>query len=154
LTPHDVPAPKLIEKLATYLKENVDAVTPPAWAAFAKTGTHVEKQPQRPDWWYVRCASVLRKIYVHGPMGIEKLRADYGGNKGFSVKPEHARKASGAIIRKALQQLQAAGYVDTLKTRGRKVTPQGRKLLQELAEEIGRESAKEMPELAKYAKGD
>mgnify|MGYP001597129498 CR=1 FL=1 len=86
-TPNDVPASELVKKLATYLKENVDAVTPPAWASMAKTGMHVEKQPQDPDWWYVRSASLLRKIYVHGPVGIEKLRAGYGGERTTESNP-------------------------------------------------------------------
>jgi small subunit ribosomal protein S19e len=149
ITPYDVPAEKFIEKVAKYLKENVDAVTPPAWASVAKTGAHVEKQPQNPDWWYVRSASLLRKVYVHGPIGLEKLRSDYGGRKGFVVTPEHAFKAGGSNIRKALQQLEAAGFVETSKPRGRRVTREGRKLLNEIAEEV----AKEIPELAKY-KGD
>lgn len=149
ITPHDVPAPKLIEKTAKYLKENVDAVTPPAWAAVAKTGSHVERQPQNPDWWYVRSASLLRKVCVHGPIGLERLRAEYGGQKGFTVTREHAFKAGGSNIRKALQQLEAAGLIETARPKGRKVTKEGRKLLQELAEEI----ARDMPELAKY-KGD
>jgi small subunit ribosomal protein S19e len=154
LTPNDVPASKLIEKLAKYLKENVDKVTPPAWASIAKTGTHVKQQPQNPDWWYTRCASILRKIYVHGPIGIEKLRADYGGRKDYGVKPEHVAKAGGSPIRKALQQLEAAGYVETLKPRGRRITREGRKLLQELTEELIKELVKEIPELEKYQQGD
>jgi small subunit ribosomal protein S19e len=154
ITPNDVPASKLIEKLAKYLKENADAVTPPTWASMAKTGTHVEKQPQDPDWWYVRSASLLRKIYIHGPIGIEKLRADYGGRKNYGVKPSHAAKAGGSTVRKALQQLETAGYVETFKPRGRKLTREGRKLLQELAEELSRELVKELPELEKYQKGE
>jgi small subunit ribosomal protein S19e len=154
ITPNDVPAPRLIEKLARYLKENVDAITPPTWASIAKTGAHVEKQPQNPEWWYTRCASVLRKIYVHGPIGIEKMRADYGGRKNRGVKPNRAAKASGSIIRKALQQLETAGYIETLKPRGRKVTREGRKLLQELAEDLSKELTKETPELEKYQKGE
>jgi len=153
-TPNDVPASKLIQKVANYLKENVDAITPPTWASVAKTGVHVEKQPQNPDWWYVRCASVLRKVYVHGPIGIERLRADYGGRKGGDVKPEHAAKAGGSIIRKALQQLETAGYIETVKPHGRKVTREGRKVLRELAEQLIKELAKELPELEKYQKGE
>jgi small subunit ribosomal protein S19e len=153
-TPNDVPASKLIKKLAKYLKENVDAVSPPAWASMAKTGTHVEKQPQDPDWWYVRSASLLRKVYIHGPIGIEKLRADYGGRKNYGVKPEHAAKAGGSSVRKALQQLETAGYIETFKPRGRRLTREGRKLLQELAEELSRELVKELPELEKYQKGE
>jgi len=154
VTPNDVPASKFIQKLAKYLKENVDAVTPPAWTNVAKTGTHVQLQPQNPDWWYVRCASILRKIYVHGPIGIQKLRADYGGRNSKGVKPKHATKAGGSIVRKALQQLEAAGYIEIMKTRGRRATPTGRKILKELAEELSKELIKEHPELQKYQKGE
>jgi len=154
ITPYDVPASKLIEKLAKYLKENVDEVNPPPWANIAKTSVHVERQPQNPDWWYIRCASLLRKIYVHGPIGVEKLGANYGGRKDFGVEPEHVVKAGRAIIRKALQQLEAAGLIETLKPRGRKVTHEGRKLLQELAEDIQKQLAKELPNLEKYQKGE
>lgn len=153
-TPHDVPVPQFIEKLAKYLRENIDEVQPPQWAGIAKTGAHVEKQTQNPNWWYTRCASILRKIYVYGPMGIEKLRADYGGRKDFGVKPEHAVKAGGAAIRKALQQMEAAGLIETIKPQGRKVTPKGRKLLQEIAEDVREEIARTLPELKKYQKGD
>jgi small subunit ribosomal protein S19e len=154
ITPNDVPSSKFVKKLAKYLKENVDAVTPPSWASMAKTGSHVEKQPEDPDWWFVRSASLLRKLYIHGPVGIEKLRADYGGRKSHGVKPAHAAKASGSTVRKALQQLETAGYIETFKPRGRRLTRDGRKLLQELAEELSRELVKELPELEKYQKGE
>jgi len=153
-TLYNVPASKLIEKLAQYLKENVDEINPPPWSSFVKTGAHVQKPPQNPDWWYVRCASLLRKIYVHGPIGLERLRAEYGGRKNFGVRPDHAVKAGGAIIRKALQQLEAAGLIEKLPSRGRKVTAEGRKLLQEITEELSREYVKETPELERYQKGD
>lgn len=149
-TPYDVPAFTFIEKLAKYLKENVDEVQPPAWASVAKTGAHVEKQPQNPNWWYTRSASILRKVYVHGPMGIEKLRADYGGRKNFGVKPSHAVKAGGNSIRKILQQLEAAGLIQTVSPQGRKMAPKGRKLLQEVAEDLQKDMVKAVPELRKY----
>ena len=154
VTPHDVPARQFIEKLAKYLKENVDQITPAQWAGFAKTGAHVQRQPQNPDWWYIRSASLLRKVYVHGPIGLEKLRADYGGRKNPGVMPGHVAKAGGSIIRKALQQLEAAGLIETMKPRGRRMTKEGRKLLNEIAEEVHRELVKELPEVAKYAKSE
>ena len=149
-TPHDVPVSKFIEKLSKYLKENVEEVHPPTWAAFAKTGSHVEKQPQDADWWYTRGASLLRKIYVHGPVGLEKLRSEYGGRKGFNVKPNHAAKAGGSNIRKLLQQLEAAGLIQTIRPTGRRMTPKGRKLLQEVSETLHKELTKTIPELKKY----
>jgi small subunit ribosomal protein S19e len=149
-TPHDVPASQFIDQLAKYLRENVDEVQPPTWAPFVKTGTHVEKQPQNPNWWYTRSASLLRKVYVHGPIGLERLRADYGGRKNNGVKKAHATKAGGSSIRKALQQLEAAGLIQTVKPSGRKMTPKGRKLMQEVAGDLGKELVKAAPELKKY----
>lgn len=150
ITPNDVPSQAFIKKLARYLKENVNSVNPPTWASLVKTGPHVQRQPQDPDWWYTRCASLLRKIYVYGPIGIEKLRADYGGRKDFGVTPEHAVKAGGAIIRKALQQLEAAGLIENVKPKGRIMTREGRKLMCEIAGELHKEIVKEYPQLAKY----
>lgn len=137
-TPYDIPPSIFIEKLANHLKENVDEVEPPAWASYVKTGAHVQRPPQNPDWWYIRCASLLRKLYIHGPLGIERLRSEYGGRKDYGVRPEHTVKAGGAIIRKALQQLEAAGLVEKFQNRGRRLTRKGRKLLELLAEELER----------------
>ena len=150
ITPYDVPVTQFIAKLAKYLKENIEQVQPPSWASFAKTGTHVEKQPQNSDWWYTRSASVLRKIYVQGPIGLEKLRAQYGGRKNRGVKPEHATKASGNIIRKTLQQLESAGLVQIIEKKGRSMSPKGRKLVKEVAEDLHKELSKFTPVLKKY----
>jgi small subunit ribosomal protein S19e len=145
-TPLDVPSSEFIDRLAKYLRENVDEVQPLPWAAFAKTGNHVEKQPQDPNWWYTRSASILRKVYVHGPIGLESLRADYGGRKNKS----HVTKAGGSNIRKILQQLETAGLVQTTRPAGRRMTPKGRKLLQEVAGDLQKELVKSVPELKKY----
>jgi small subunit ribosomal protein S19e len=149
-TPYDVPANLLIQRLAEYLKDEVDQITPPSWASIVKTGSHAERPPQNADWWYVRCASILRKIYLHGPIGIQRLRAEYGGRKDRGVKPEHTRKGSGAILRKALQQLEEAKLVETQRRRGRTVTKRGRSLLDRLSTEIKKELERQLPELKKY----
>ncbi len=153
VSPYDVPASKLIEKLAKYLKDNVDAIAPPPWASVAKTGMHAQRPPQDPDWWYVRCASVLRKICVQGPVGVERLRAQYGGRKDYGVRPEHAAKAAGSPVRKAIQQLEAAGFVETSGSDGRRVSKEGRKLLDEIAEEVSQVMVNEVPELKKFQRG-
>ena len=149
-TPYDIPASVLIERLANYLKEEVDAITPPSWTPFVKTGVHNQRPPQNPAWWYIRCASVLRKIYVKGPIGIELLRQEYGGRIDKGAKPEHASKGSGAIVRNAIQQLQKAGLVATQRNEGRVVTNEGRQLLDRLSTELKGEIEKVHPELAKY----
>jgi len=149
-TPYDVPASLLIERLAQYLKDNVDSIMPPEWASFVKTGVHKERPPENPDWWYIRCASLLRKIYIKGPIGIERLRSEYGGRKDRGVRPEHTKKGSGAIIRNALKQLEDANLVKTLAGKGRIITSEGRRLLDLLSTEIKRELEKEIPELKIY----
>src|SRR5437016_13134612 len=76
-TVYEVPTPDLIEKLAKHLKENVGDITPPPCSEYAKTGAHKERPPQNPDWRDYRCASLLRKIYIHGPVGVARLRTAF-----------------------------------------------------------------------------
>jgi small subunit ribosomal protein S19e len=135
-TPYDVPAPIFIDTLAQHLKNNVDEIVPPPWSAFVKTGAHVERRPQNPDWWFTRCSSLLRKIYMKGPIGVTHLRAQYGGRKDGGVKPEHVGMGGGAIIRKAIQQLETAGLVESSGNKGRVLTKEGRQLLDSLSTEI------------------
>jgi len=149
-TPHDIPAAIFIKRLATHLKDNTDQIQPPPWAQVAKTSSHTEQPPQDPDWWFTRSASILRKIYTKGPIGIERLRAEYGGRTGRVVSREHARKGAGSNIRKAIQQLEAAGLVEPQKNKGRIVTKEGRRTLDKLATEIKEELEKKLPELKKY----
>lgn len=149
-TPYDVPASILINKLADRLREEHDAIVPPPWASWVKTGSHAERPPQNPQWWFTRCASILRKIYMKGPVGVQRLRSEYGGRIDRGVRPEHARKGGGAIVRKALQQLEAAGLVEPLGNKGRVVTNDGRRLLDTVSTEIKSELEKEIPGLKKY----
>ena len=149
-TPYDVPPPALIEKLAKYLKDNIDEIVPPLWTPFVKTGSHTERPPQNSDWWFTRCASLLRKIYIKGPIGISRLRSEYGGRVDRGVRPEHIRKGGGAAVRKAIQQLESAALVQSSGNTGRVVTKEGRRLLDVLSTEIKKGLEKEIPELRKY----
>jgi len=146
----EVPADRLIRKVAEKLKE-YDQVKPPTWAYYAKTGVHKEKPPENPDWWYVRAASMLRKLYKSGePIGIESFRVIYGGRQNRGVAPEHFRKGSGSVVRKILQQLEAAGLVEKVPGKGRRLSPAGRSLLDKAAKEVMEELVKERPELEIY----
>jgi small subunit ribosomal protein S19e len=149
-TPYDVPTPVLIEKLAKYLKDNIDEIVPPLWTPFVKTGSHTQRPPQNSDWWFTRCASLLRKIYIKGPIGISRLRSKYGGRVDRGVRPEHVRKGGGAAVRKAIQQLESAALVQSSGNKGRVVTKEGRRLLDILSTEIKKDLEKEIPELKKY----
>nr|WP_319375160.1 30S ribosomal protein S19e [uncultured Methanoregula sp.] len=133
-TVYDVPADHIIRRTAEELKKRKEIV-PPAWAAFAKTGVHKEMPPEDPDWWFTRAAAVLRRVYVDGPIGIERMRSFYGGKKNRGSRPNAFRKGSGSVLRKSLQQLEAAGLIIHDKT-GRRISPAGMAFLDNLSQEV------------------
>jgi len=143
-TVYDVPANLLISNVAKELIEN-KKINPPEWAKFVKTGVHKERRPEDMDWWYTRCASILRRVYIDGPVGLNSLRSYYGGKKDNGSSPEKFRKGSGSIIRTALHQLEKAGYIAKIKE-GRIVTPEGKSFLDKASNIV----KKEIPELANY----
>ena len=143
-TVFDVPADLLIEKVAEEFKSN-DKINSPAWSNFVKTGVHKERKPENADWWYIRTASIIRRVYMDGPVGVISLRTFYGGKKDRGVRPEVFRKGSGSIVRTALKQLEDAGFVEKVEG-GRVVSPAGRSFLDKISAEI----IKDIPELAKY----
>lgn len=131
---YDVPATQLIELAALELKK-MDVFTPPVWVPYIKTGVHRERVPQQDEWWYTRCASILRRIYIDGPIGIERLRSYYGGRESRPDRPHHFKKGSGSIVRKAIQQLEKAKFLIKSK-KGRSITPKGRSFLDKIATQI------------------
>jgi len=152
-TAYDVPQDRLVEELAKILKERYsDVIKPPEWAWFVKTGRDRERVPHMlaDEWWYIRAASILKKVYMHGPVGIERLRTYYGGRKNNGMRKEHFYKGSGSIVRKILQQLEQANLVKKYRNKGRVVTPLGRSLVDYAATKLLKELAKQDPELAKY----
>ncbi|MEM2869508.1 MAG: 30S ribosomal protein S19e [Thermoplasmata archaeon] len=148
-TVFDVPADALITRVAEKLKQ-MPELAPPEWAAYVKTGPHREKPPEQRDWWHIRMAAILRKVYILGPVGSSRLSAKFGGARDRRDAPNISVKGSGSISRKGLQQLERAGLVTTTKGRGRVVTPKGRRLLDNTAHEVAQELEKKLPELAKY----
>ena len=148
-TVYDVPPQTLIDLTAVKLKEYPEIV-PPEWANDVKTGTHTETQPVQENWWLIRTAAVLRKVYMNGPIGTERLAAEFGGSKDRRAKPYKAVKGSRSIIRNTLKQLEAAGLVVPDKNKGRIVTPKGQSLLDGVAREVMKDLASKDPELSKY----
>ncbi len=134
----DIDQKKFIEVCKEKLKK-VEAIKPPIWATFAKTGTSRQFPPQQSDWWYTRAASLLRKVYLDGPVGVERLKTYYGGRKSRGHKPERFRKAGGSNIRKILQQLEKASFVEKSKRPkkiGRVVSESGKKFISDVIKEV------------------
>lgn len=147
-TVFDIPANALIAKVAEELK-NESEIKAPEWSEYVKTGVHKQMPPENPDWWYIRSAAVLRRIYVDGPIGVERMRSVYGGAQDRGSKPSHFRKGSGSIARKVMQQLEAAGFIEKV-TGGRGVSAKGRRFLDTIAHSLKEEAVKAAPGLEKY----
>merc|ERR1711998_696371 len=67
-----------------------------------------ELAPYDEDWFYIRAASVARKVYLRKGTGVGALKKWYGGSSGSHVGTckAHFSTASGAIIRKAMLELE------------------------------------------------
>lgn len=148
-TAFDVPADKLIPRLAEELKK-IETIKPPEWVGVVKTGRHREKSPVKDDWWHTRSAAVLRKIYINGPIGSTRLAAEYGGKADRGSKPNKAVRGSRSISRVTVQQLEKSQLIQKQKDGGRVVTAKGRKLVDSLSTQILKDMAAKNPELTKY----
>lgn len=127
---------RLIEVIAQKLREYPE-ITPPEGSQFWKTAFFKELAPtDSENFWYIRCASILRKIKKHGPIGVNRLRKHYGGKNRKGPGLNHSAKASGKIIRVALQQLEKANLILKQDKSGRIVSPEGTSLLERIAHEI------------------
>ncbi|MFH1821172.1 MAG: 30S ribosomal protein S19e [Methanobacteriota archaeon] len=135
MTVKEVQPAALIKRLSEELKK-VEAVKPPHWSLFAKTGAHKQHPPEQQDWWYMRAASLLRRIYIDGPVGISRLRSFYGGRQNRGQAPEHFHKAGGKIIRVVLQQLEKAGLVSKAERKGRRLTHKGVSMVEDVAKQM------------------
>ena len=147
-TVYDVPASELIGKVSAKLKD-MDGITPPEWSVFVKTGVNRGLPPDDPDWWYVRCASILRRVYIDGPVGVARLRSVYGGKKRRGSKPPRFERGSGAVLRKAIEGLEKVGFIESSKE-GRLITAKGQSFLDNASHEVKLALVEEMPALAKY----
>lgn len=124
---------KYNSSLATALKK-VKEFEKPEWVDFVKTSTHKQRPTFEPDFWQKRAASILRQIYIHEIVGVQRLRTRYGGRKDRGVQPPEFRKGAGKMIRVILQQAESAGLVEKVKGKkaGRKLTEKGKEFLEKV----------------------
>ncbi len=146
---HDVPSGKLIPALAEQVK-GLPGLEEPDWARMVKTGSHAERPPTNSEWWFTRAASIMRKLYLHGPVGLGDLERAYGGSKALHYFPKHHRDAGGSSIRKILKQLEQADLVSKT-PKGRVLTPKGRAMLDRVSKDVFAALSGDNKALARYA---
>ena len=132
---------KLIQILAEKLKEFPE-IQPPEGSKFWKTASYKELAPiDSENFWYIRSASILRKVKKYGPIGVNKLRKHYSGRNRKGSGLNYSSKGGGKIIRVILQQLEKENLVIKDGKKGRKVSPEGTSLLERTAYTILRKKS-------------
>lgn len=142
VTVKDVCAHDFIKAYADFLKKS-GKIEVPAWADTVKTSTAKELSPYDEDWFYIRCASVARHVYVRSPVGVGSLKKIFGGRKRRGTRPSHFSASSGAIIRAAVQQLENIHVLEAHEEGGRIISSEGRQDLDRIAGELLEEEDEE-----------
>lgn len=135
----DVSAKDFITAYAEHLK-NSDKFELPVWADTVKTATFKELAPYGEDWYYIRAASIARKIYLRPGLGVGQLRKWYGGAyKNHGVRHQHFVRANSGIIRSVLLQLEEMKVTEKCDKGGRRMTRVGQQDLDRIANSIFRD---------------
>ncbi|MEM4357939.1 MAG: 40S ribosomal protein S19 [Candidatus Pacearchaeota archaeon] len=139
----DVKSDLFINELAKKLM-TIKEIEMPRWAMFVKTSAGAERPPMQNDWWYKRVASILRKSYLKGIVGVSRLRRAYKRKKKIKVWPARPYLASGKIIRVIFQKLEDAGLMEKVEKpkKGRVLTKKGLELLEKTAGELAKTKEK------------
>ncbi|KAH8330379.1 hypothetical protein KR067_002026 [Drosophila pandora] len=135
VTVKDIDQHVITKTLAAYLKKSGKVVVPEQ-ADYIKTAKFKETAPTEADWFYTRCASIMRHLYIRSPSGVAAFTKIYGGRKRNGVRPSDYCRSSDGCIRKALQALEAARMVEKHPDGGRKLTPNGQRDMDRLANQI------------------
>ncbi|KAF4322590.1 hypothetical protein BBO99_00003782 [Phytophthora kernoviae] len=141
VTVRDVKAADFIKAYAEHLKRS-GKIELPAWWDVVKTASFKEYSPADPDWYYIRAASIARKVYLRQYTGVGSLKKVYGGAARKGVHRQHFQTASGGLIRHILQQLEEMKVVDKcpegVNKGGRKITSHGQQDLDRIAGQVVR----------------
>ena len=135
VTVKDVPADEFIKACADFLKRQ-PKFDVPKYHDIVKTAVVKEFAPYDEDWFYIRAASVVRRVYLRPGVGIGSLRHWYGGCHRRGTRTSRHATASGSVIRNCLKQLEGQGLLELHTDGGRQITSKGRSELDRIAGSI------------------
>ena len=98
MTVLDVDYNVFINALANKLKAD-GKLAQPDWTQFVKTGVTRQYSPNEQNWYYLKAAAILRRVYIQGPLGIKDFRKIFASEKQSCVGKSHHVLASGKLCR-------------------------------------------------------
>jgi len=135
-TVKDVAANAFVKAYAAHLKRQ-GKLNIPAWVDYVKTSPAKELAPYDADWFYIRCASIARKVYLRPDTGVGALTYVYGSNERRGAQTEKFRQANRGILRYMVQQLEAIKVLEKTKDgKGRRITKIGQQDLDRIAGQV------------------
>ncbi|CAB0031061.1 unnamed protein product [Trichogramma brassicae] len=143
VTLKDVDQHKFTKAFSAFLKKT-GKMRVPEWVDLVKTARFKELAPYDPDWYYTRCAAIVRHIYIRSPIGVGAVTKIFGGRKRNGTHPSHFCRSAGGVARKALQSLEQLKLIEKTASGGRKLTAQGRRDLDRIAAQVKEKSKKNL----------
>ena len=139
----DVDQQQFTAAFAEFLKKTGKLEIPRAeWVDIVKLGIHKQMAPVDPDWYYTRCASITRFLYLRRT-GVGALTRVYGGLKHKGVRPSHFQCGSRGVIRKCLQSLEKAKLIEKHTSGGRVLSQLGRRNMDTIAKQVAEKLARQ-----------
>ncbi|EAN88197.1 putative ribosomal protein S19 [Trypanosoma cruzi] len=92
-----------------------------------------ERAPQNPDWYYIRCAAILRAVYMRPGVGYGGLSKRFSSKKNRGSRPEITVRASKGLLHWGCKSLTKLGLIEKCESSGHRITKNGRKLADAIA---------------------
>jgi len=131
----DVNQQQFVTAFAAHLKKSGKLVVP-EFCDIIKTAKFKELSPYESDWFYTRCASTIRHLYIRGSAGVKTFQKVYGGRQRRGTKPSHFCLSSKSLARKVFQALENINLLEMDESGYRRLTPQGQRDMDRIAGQI------------------
>ncbi|KAL0616800.1 40S ribosomal protein S19 [Plecturocebus cupreus] len=135
VTVKDVSQQDFVRALAAFLKKS-GRLKVPEWVDTIKLAKHRELAPYDENWFYKRAASTAWHLYLRGGAGVGSMTKIYGALQRNGVMPSHFSRGSKSVARRVLQALEGLKMVEKDQDGSRKLTPQGQRDLDRIAEQV------------------
>ena len=125
-TIRDVNTWRWVKAAANHLKQEGKLFVPNC-SELVKTSHGKQRAPQSPDWYYIRCAAVLRALYIRPGQGYGGLAKRFSAKKNRGSRPEIYCKAGKGMLHWACKSLEKLKLIQKGQTSGRVLTKEGKK---------------------------